>query len=96
MVGMLTGDRMVRLEVSGVSQGKLTRRSNYDVTVPYASMSQTMQNIMRSGGRVTGVHVSDVPAASATLSQRDTQQASTTQTPAKKSESRQTGKGKKK
>jgi hypothetical protein len=63
MTGMLTGDRMVRLEVSGICQ-PTTRASNYAITVPYTSMSQTMRNIMRMGGKVTGVQVSDVTAVS--------------------------------
>ena len=71
MSGMLTGDRLVRLEVSGGSQSPLTRRSTYTVTVPYGSMSRTMQNIMRMGGRVTGVRVSDIPAAAPTVSSKN-------------------------
>jgi hypothetical protein len=68
MSGILTGDRMVRLEVAGVCRPNLTRKSNYSVTVPYNSMSRTMQSVMRMGGRVTGVHVSDIPAAAASVS----------------------------
>jgi CpcD/allophycocyanin linker domain len=63
MAGMLTGDRMVRLEVAGMCQQQISRTSNYAVTVPYSSMSQAMQNIQRRGGKVIGVHVSDVIAA---------------------------------
>jgi hypothetical protein len=63
MTGMLVGDRMVRLEVAGMCQQNVSRRSNYSLTVPYGSMAQTMKNIVRQGGRVVGVHVSDVPVA---------------------------------
>jgi hypothetical protein len=64
MVGMLTGDRVVRLEITGMCRQQSFHTSNYVVTVPYGSMSRTMQNIMRLGGKVTGVHMSDVAAAS--------------------------------
>jgi hypothetical protein len=64
MVGMLTGDRVVRLEITGMCRQPSFHTSNYVVTVPYGSMSRTMQNIMRLGGKVTGVHMSDVAAAS--------------------------------
>jgi hypothetical protein len=63
MPGMLTGDRMVRLEVAGGGQQSISHTNSYTVTVPYASMSRTMQNINRMGGKVVGVHVSDVNAA---------------------------------
>jgi CpcD/allophycocyanin linker domain len=63
MPGMLTGDRMVRLEVAGGGQQSISHTNSYTVTVPYASMSRTMQNISRIGSRVVGVHVSDVNAA---------------------------------
>ncbi len=63
MAGMLTGDRMVRLEIAGVCQQAISHTSNYSVIVPYRSMSQTMQNISRMGGKVVGVQVSDVAAA---------------------------------
>ena len=59
MTGMLTGDRMVRLEVAGLRQQRMSRTSNYSVTIPYGSMTSAMQNIMRLGGRVVGVRVSD-------------------------------------
>jgi hypothetical protein len=65
MPGMLTGDRMVRLEVTGICQQSISHTSNYAVTVPFGSMSSAMQNINRMGGKVVGVHVSDVKAAAA-------------------------------
>jgi hypothetical protein len=57
MAGILTGDRTVRLEVSGVCQQPVARRSNYTITVPYHSMSKTMQNISRMGGKIVGIQV---------------------------------------
>jgi CpcD/allophycocyanin linker domain len=63
MPGMLTGDRMVRLEVTGGGQQSISHTNSYTVTVPYNSMSRTMQNINRMGGKVVGVHVSDMNAA---------------------------------
>ncbi|NJN48499.1 MAG: hypothetical protein HC805_00115 [Alkalinema sp. RL_2_19] len=65
MPGMLTGNRMVRLEVTGLCQQSISHASNYTVTVPYASMSSTIQNISRMGAKVIGVHVSDIKAAAA-------------------------------
>jgi hypothetical protein len=62
-MAMLTGDRVVRLEVAGMCQQNISHTSNYTVTVPYGSMSKTMQNISRMGGKVVGVHLSDVAAA---------------------------------
>ena len=66
MAGMMMGDRSVRLEIAGVCQQSMARLSNYTVTVPYASMSTTMRNIHRIGGKIVGVHVSDVKAVAAT------------------------------
>jgi CpcD/allophycocyanin linker domain len=63
MTGMLTGDRMVRLEVAGLRQQQMSRTSNYSITIPYRSMSSAMQNIMRLGGKVVGVQVSDAAMA---------------------------------
>jgi CpcD/allophycocyanin linker domain len=63
MTGMLTGDRMVRLEVAGLRQQHMSRTSNYSVTIPYGSMSSAMQNITRLGGKVVGVRVSDAAVA---------------------------------
>jgi hypothetical protein len=62
-MAMLTGDRVVRLEVTGMSQQKVSHTSNCTLTVPYSSMSKTMQNISRMGGKVVGVHVSDMAGA---------------------------------
>lgn len=65
MPGMLTGDRMVRLEVAGICQQSISHTSNYAMTVPFGSMSKAMQNINRMGGKVVGVHISDIKAAAA-------------------------------
>jgi hypothetical protein len=65
MAGMLTGNRMVQLEIAGLCQQSISHVSNYTVTVPYSSMSSMMQNISRMGGKVVGVHVSDIKAAAA-------------------------------
>jgi CpcD/allophycocyanin linker domain len=59
MAGMLTGDRSVRIEVSGLCQQPTSKRSNYTVTVPYQSMSKTIQTISRMGAKVVGVQVSN-------------------------------------
>jgi hypothetical protein len=66
MAGMLTGDRSVRIEVSGLCQQPTSKRSNYTVTVPYQSMSKTIQNISRMGGKVVGVQVGNTKASSGT------------------------------
>lgn len=65
MAGMLTGDCAVRLEVAGMCQQSLFHTSNYTITVPYSSMSKTMQNISRMGGKVVGVQVSDSQSVAA-------------------------------
>jgi CpcD/allophycocyanin linker domain len=86
MTGMLTGDRMVRLEVAGLRQQHMSRSSNYSVTIPYGSMSSAMQNIMRLGGKVVGVKVSDAAMGAmpdAVITQIATTEAKVTKTPAK-------------
>ncbi len=47
--------RTVKIEVTGVCHQDITRTSNYTVKVPYNRMSQTIQNINRIGGKVSGV-----------------------------------------
>jgi hypothetical protein len=69
MAGMLTGDRSVRIEVSGLCQQPTSKRSNYTVTVPYQSMSKTIQNISRMGGKVVGVQVGDSKASPGTATE---------------------------
>ena len=71
MPGMLTGDRTVRLEVAGMCQQNISHTSNYTITVPYNSMSSTMQSISRMGGKVVGVQVSDVQAAASDSSEEE-------------------------
>ncbi|BAZ43075.1 rod linker polypeptide CpcD [Chondrocystis sp. NIES-4102] len=65
MLGMITtgnssiseyGSR-IAIQVTGVCRQDVMRTSNYTVKVPYSRMSQTMQNISRMGGKVTGVSV---------------------------------------
>ena len=55
MAGMITNDRAVQIEVSGLCQQAVMNRSTYIVKVPYSSMSKTMQSIGRMGGRIVGV-----------------------------------------
>ncbi|MBE9029740.1 rod-capping linker protein [filamentous cyanobacterium LEGE 11480] len=74
MTGMLTGDRAVLLEVSGMCQQHISHTSNYTITVPYSSLSSTIQNIGRMGGRVVGVKVNDVQAAAATSISKATEE----------------------
>jgi CpcD/allophycocyanin linker domain len=86
MTGMLTGDRMVRLEVAGLRQQHMSRSSNYSVTIPYSSMSSAMQNIMRLGGKVVGVKVSDAAMGAtpdAVITPIATTEVKVTKTPAK-------------
>jgi hypothetical protein len=59
MAGMLTGNRTVRIEVMGNSPSSNGHTSNYTVTVPYSSMSKTMQSISRSGGKIVSVQIGD-------------------------------------
>lgn len=50
-------DRQITLQVCGGNYGQNQRRSNYTLTVPYSRLSQTIQRIQRSGGRITGIVV---------------------------------------
>lgn len=65
MPGMFTGDRMVRLEVMGNGQSLISRTTHYTLTVPYSSLSRTIQTLGRTGGKIVGVQVSDVKAVAA-------------------------------
>jgi CpcD/allophycocyanin linker domain len=65
MPGMFTGDRMVRLEVMGNGQSLTSRTTHYTLTVPYSSLSRTIQTLGRTGGKIVGVQVSDVKAVAA-------------------------------
>jgi CpcD/allophycocyanin linker domain len=62
---MFTGDRMVRLEVTGVRQSSISRANCYTMTVPYSSLSTTIQNLSKTGGKIVGVQVSDIKAQAA-------------------------------
>jgi hypothetical protein len=64
MPGMFTGDRMVRLEITGSRQSSL-RRTTHTLTVPYSSLSRTIQTLGRTGGKIVGVQVSDVKSVAA-------------------------------
>jgi hypothetical protein len=77
---------MVRLEVAGLRQQQMSRTSNYSITIPYRSMSSAMQNIMRLGGKVVGVQVSDAAMGatpSVVTTPIATTEAKVTKTPAK-------------
>jgi starvation-inducible outer membrane lipoprotein len=83
MAGMLTGDRSVRIEVSGLCQQPTSKRSNYTVTVPYQSMSKTIQTISRMGGKVVGVQVGDTKASLGTATESKPEAAEKSKAPAK-------------
>jgi CpcD/allophycocyanin linker domain len=83
MAGMLTGDRSVRIEVSGLCQQPTSKRSNYTVTVPYQSMSKTIQTISRMGGKVVGVQVGDTKASPGTATESKPEAAEKSKAPAK-------------
>jgi hypothetical protein len=65
MPGMFTGDRMVRLEIAGSRQSSIRRTTHYTLTVPYSSLSRTIQTLGRTGGKIVGVQVSDVKSVAA-------------------------------
>jgi CpcD/allophycocyanin linker domain len=83
MAGMLTGDRSVRIEVSGLCQQPTSKRSNYTVTVPYQSMSKTIQTISRMGGKVVGVQVGDSKASPGTTTESQPKATEKSKAPAK-------------
>jgi CpcD/allophycocyanin linker domain len=83
MAGMLTGERSVRIEVCGLCQQPTSKRSNYTVTVPYQSMSKTIQNISRMGGKVVGVQVGDNKATPGTATEAPKKTAETPKSSAK-------------
>jgi hypothetical protein len=83
MAGMLTGDRSVRIEVSGLCQQPTSKRSNYTVTVPYQSMSKTIQTISRMGGKVVGVQVGDSKASPGTATESQPKATEKSKAPAK-------------
>jgi hypothetical protein len=57
--------RRVMIEVTGGSQRGQMRMGTYMMTVPYRCLSQTIQGIHRSGGKVTRVMMSQSPVQDA-------------------------------
>lgn len=85
MTGMFTGDRMVRLEITGIRQSSISRTNRCTMTVPYSSLSSTIQNLSKTGGKIVGVQVSDVKAQAAQVTQSAPAAIDKTPTSAKKS-----------
>ncbi|MGK7872838.1 MAG: phycobilisome linker polypeptide [Xenococcaceae cyanobacterium] len=56
--------RTVEIKVTGVCRQDVMRMSDYTVKVPHSRMVQTMQNINRLGGKVTGVTVASSSSSS--------------------------------
>ncbi len=84
MTGMFTGDRMVRLEVTGIRQASICRTNSYTMTVPYGSLSSAIQNLSKTGGKIVGVQVSDVKAQAAQVTQSATDPITKTPTQSKR------------
>jgi hypothetical protein len=55
-------NRLVRITVTGMKQ----RLAMQTLAVPYSSLSQTMQNIHRSGGKVLDIAIGAIDRSSAT------------------------------
>ena len=60
MSGMMTSglsgsDTMVAFSVTGLCRQDLSKTSNVMMRVPRSRMSQTMQNIHRMGGKISGI-----------------------------------------
>ncbi|MEM7553203.1 MAG: phycobilisome linker polypeptide [Cyanobacteria bacterium P01_A01_bin.84] len=51
------GSRTAVIEVKGLCRQKIMRTSNYIVKVPYGQMSETIQRIIRTGGKISGVKI---------------------------------------
>jgi hypothetical protein len=58
---MMTGDRSVMIEVSGVYSAT-THQSNYKIKVPYGSMAKKIQDINRQGGKIVNVSIAGAAA----------------------------------
>jgi CpcD/allophycocyanin linker domain len=75
-------NRLVRITVTGMKQ----RLAMQTLAVPYSSLSQTMQNIHRSGGKVLDIAVGAIDHGSATTHHQaaavQPQSATTEQSPA--------------
>jgi intein/homing endonuclease len=53
-MAMMTGDRIVLIEVSGVCNA-MAHQTHYSVKIPYSSMSSTIQRITCQGGKIVKV-----------------------------------------
>ncbi|MEB3828943.1 HEAT repeat domain-containing protein [Phormidium sp. CCY1219] len=62
--------RPVTIQVTGVRAQSVMRRSDYTITVPYARMSTTLQQIHRLGGKILKVTVGDTSVKTAPSSDR--------------------------
>jgi 23S rRNA pseudoU1915 N3-methylase RlmH len=56
------GNRMVTITITGMNQ-QSTHVANQHMSVSYSRLSQTMQNIHRSGGKVVAVSMSGAAGA---------------------------------
>lgn len=56
-MAMMTGDRLVMIEVTGVCNAA-AHQTHYSVKSPYSSMSSTIQRITRQGGKILKVTIS--------------------------------------
>lgn len=81
---MITNDRAVQIEVSGLCQQGVMNRSTYTVKVPYSSLSKTMQSISRMGGKIVGVVTTPGPIGPSTASLKATPVAAPEAKPAPK------------
>lgn len=64
-------NRTVTISVSGVCNQAVSRTSNYTVRVPFNCMSQTMQHILKQGGTIDGVNVSNASSTEAAASEAE-------------------------
>lgn len=69
MSGMMTSglsgsDTMVAFSVTGLCRQDISKTSNVTMRVPRSRMSQTMQNIHRMGGKITGIALESKAATS--------------------------------
>lgn len=70
MSGMMTSglsgsDTMVAFSVTGLCRQDLSKTSNMTLRVPRSRMSQTMQNIHRMGGQISGISLDAAHAPAA-------------------------------
>jgi hypothetical protein len=65
-MAMMTGDRIVLIEVSGVCNA-MAHQTHYSVKIPYSSMSSTIQRITCQGGKIVKVTMGNpVPTSETT------------------------------